>query len=649
MSEPRAEKPVGRRDLSRPHIMFYRAIMEGIEPQRAWQYIEIDGDYAHGLCEQSVQWIRQALISEALNAGKPEIIGLFRRDPRKIKVSNKPSLEEFAARFADAGSFSESEIQEWWLEEFGGDENAESGKKRLQQRLKDALDLLERSVHKTPKPTDSVGNWLTQGIAESLIAVGLTSLQDVSNALVIRSTARWDAVPGVGPVWAARLQKWLNENGIEPTPAEVSANANQLLPLERYVSIPVAVDTTAELIPLGMTQSVTGYKRGSNVIGAMDDKGAIEIWLRAKASNPNTLRSYRKNAERLLLWCHHERKRSFHELTVEDCIHYRTWLSDIGRKTHEEWGQAGWKIQMEEWIGPRAAKRDSIEWRPFDGPLSPKSVVQDLLTVRSFFEYLLKARIIEVNPWDMLGKRLRTRAKLEGATQQFTGRSFSEKLFGIALEGLSTEGSEAERRLLLILNLGFLCGLRASEMLSLTLGSVFIAGERWSLRVIGKGEKVRYVPLPSPVRAALIAYLSSVEVSVDALLSASTTLDPVEADKPVLRSQYGRRSESREAPSSPLRYARLYGILKSHLAVCADRLSAHDPVGSAKFRLGSTHWLRHTCATLALKNGVPLPAVQKLLGHSDLTVTSTYLTHDDDALQDSMELFAGNMREKTNS
>jgi integrase len=108
----------------------------------------------------------------------------------------------------------------------------------------------------------------------------------------------------------------------------------------------------------------------------------------------------------------------------------------------------------------------------------------------------------------------------------------------------------------------------------------------------------------------------------------------------LLRAQRGRRSPGRAPPSSALRYSTLYGDLKAYLAQRAGDLGASDPVASAKFRQASTHWLRHTCATLALRSGVPINAVQRVLGHASLQTTSHYLTEQQDALQTAMEGFA---------
>ena len=644
--------PVGRRELTRAHIAFYRAVMDGIDARRAWElYLSADGDFSELLCTATLGWVRQALIGEAVAANQPGLIGLFRRDPRQVKGTAKPTLTEFAARFEDAGDWSESELTAMWKDEFGGPDPTEVRRERLGKRLRQALQLLEKATRKAPHAGDPVSQWLAPNLAEHLIAAGFDTLGRARIALYARRSPRWEEVPGVGEVWADRLRVWFDQNGLStaPSPAAVRPPA-LMVPLERFEPPALLSPMVALSVP-GLAEVRSPYPAQNNALGARDDKHAVELWLAAKAENPNTLRSYRKNAERLLLWCYLERKTTFPELKVEDCIHYRTWLNDLGKKSPTEWAEAGWRLPAEEWFSKkRAAKRDSELWRPFDGPLSPNSVVQDLLTVRSLFEFLVRGHILSLNPWDLLGKRARTRANLENATEQFVGRSFTMDQWKVLVGEIDPHGSEIDRRLLVILWLGFACGLRASEMLSLTLGSLIPGTESWRLSVLGKGDKVRTVPLPSPARDALLSYLDSVGLPYDEVVRisqgpvdrAQEELERSRREKalPILRGQRGRRSAGRAAPEEPLHYSRLYMVLKAHLRARAEGIAKTDPVGSGKFRRASAHWLRHTCATLALKNGVELPGVQRLLGHSTLTVTSTYVTAQDEALQASMEVFA---------
>lgn len=636
--------PAGRRELTRAHITFYRAVMDGVELARAWDlYLGVEGEFSEVLAKTTTQWVRQALIHEALAVGQPGLIGLFRREPWRVKTSPRPTLTEFSSRFADAGDWSEAELLEMWKNEYGGPDRAEARRDRLSQRLRQALQLLERATRRRPHRSDAVATWLAPNLAAKLSAAGLDTLGAVRDALETRKSPRWEEVPGVGEVWADRLLAWMTEHEIAPAPCPtlpVPARPSQIVPLERF-DLPCQPVLPASPHTPAASQRLSPYP-GNNALGARDDKHAIELWLAAKATNPNTLRSYRKNAERLLLWCYLERRVTFPEMTVADCIHYRAWLHSLGRKTPEEWAAAGWRLPAEQWIGPRAAKRYSEAWRPFEGPLSPDSVVQDLLTVRSLFEFLLRGQILSLNPWDLMGKRLVARAKLKTATEQFTSRSFTMEQWHLVVEGLTPDGPELERRLLLVLWLGFACGLRAAEMLSLTLGSLVPGRENWRLRVLGKGDKARSVPLPSPARQVLLAYLDSVGIPYDQVVAiALGPEDSPAAQQPILRGRRGRRrSDGTMLPSEPLHYTRLYNVLKGHLRARANALAKRDPVAAAKFRVSSTHWLRHTCATLALKNGVALTGVQRLLGHSELSTTSTYVTEMDEVLQAEMESFA---------
>lgn len=646
--------PAGRRELTRTHITFYRAVMDGVDIARAWeQYLTTEGEYSDSLARAMSEWVRQALIQEAMAAGKPALIGLFRREPWRVKTSTKPTLAEFAARFEDVGDWSETDLIDMWKDEYGSSDQAEARRDRLSQRLREALRLVEGAARRQPSPNDLVATWLAPNLATKLNAAGLKTLQAVRDALAARTTARWSAVSGVGEVWSDRLLQWMQDNEILPTPvAALPSPTSPLVPLERFEH-PLAQVLPASPPNQPALERASPYP-GNNALGASNDKHAIELWLAAKASNPNTLRAYRKNAERLLLWCYFERRITFPEMTVADCIHYRTWLSDLGRKTCEEWSQAGWRLPAEQWLlqpdlAPgmglpvkkrRVARRDSPEWRPFEGPLKPASVAFDLLTVRALFDFMVRGHVLKVNPWDLMGKKMDSRAKLATATQQFTSRSFTMEQWKTVVDGLKVDGTELERRLLLTLWLGFGCGLRASEMLSLTLGSLEPGREIWRLNVLGKGGKMRTVPLPSPVRQALLAYLASVDVPYELVIHAA--LGPAEdprAGLPILRGRRGRRRVGGPAATSPLHYSQLYDALKSHLANCAREQAAVDPIAAAQFKKASTHWLRHTCATQALKNGVALTGVQKLLGHSDLTTTSTYVTEADDILADEMEAF----------
>jgi len=601
-----------------------------------------------------VHWIRETLIAEALSAGHPELIGLFRRNPGLVKDADKPSLEEFAARFEHADAFSEVELMELYNEEYGQANPAEMRKARLQARLRLAFDLLEKSVRKLPQAQDPVGQWLAPHLAAHLLAAGLVTLGAVRAALDQRKTPRWEVVPGIGERWANRLVRWMDDQVIvimshtapDLLPA-VTSNVSEfgIVSIDRLGHISRAgqkfegVMLEASPSPLGLQSIWTPYPACNNRIGSNDDKESIALWIRAVApDNSNTQRAYRRIAERLLLWCRLERRTTFSELKVEDCIHYRTWLTDMGRKTTEEWTLAGWKIPAEQWIGNRVAQRDTAQWRPFEGPLSKGSVSQDLQVIRSFFKYLDTGRVVDGNVWALMGKGS-FQKPFGGREEQFVARSFTLTQWRYLIANLASGTDEFESRILLILWLGFGCGLRSAEMLSLTFGSIR-TGDTWRLEVLGKGGKWRTVTCPLPARNALIGYMQSIGISLEYIVRASSGLDARMAAEPILRGQRGRRKEGREAPSSGLSYSQMFRVLKAYLESRAVALDATDPVSAAQLRTASGHWLRHSFATRALQNGVPINVVQKALGHSSVSTTGRYLTAEAEHMDQELERFA---------
>lgn len=640
-----ADTPVGRRELTRDHVAFYRAVMEGIEPKAAWvRYCQLDGDFTEPLGNATLTWVRQELIAEALAAGQPAIIGLLRRDPRRIAGSGTPTLEEFSSRFQDAGDFSEAEMLELWKQEFGSGSKGEQRRARLVERLREALTALENAPRRSPKAEDSVHRWLAPSVARRLAEAQLTTLGQALASLRARRSDRWQEVPGVGEVWAQRLQGWLESSGIRLPAPPAAELERQLVPLELMrpeEGAPPSALLGGPLPSPALAPSPALVPR-DNQLGARDDRHAVELWLAARGTNPNTHRAYRKVAERLLLWCRYERRVQLADMNVADCIHYRTWLNSLGKLDAQAWAAAGWRIPAEQWIAKvRAPRRDSPEWRPFEGPLSAAAAAQELSIVGALFTFLLKAGYVTRQPWELLGRPSRSDVgtRLVDDREQFVERSMTREQWNFVLSGVEEaddDHSDLRPRLHAILWLGFACGLRAAEMLSLTLGSLVPRTAGWRLRVLGKGSKVRTIPLPSPARDAVLNYLAAIGLDLEAVTEAAFA----GSQAPLLRGQRGRRAELREPPTEPLAYSTLYRTLKAHFRSRADDLAASDTVSAAKLRAASTHWLRHTCGTLALNSGVPLNAVQRTLGHADLRTTSGYVTAEADFAQSAMEKFA---------
>jgi len=144
-------------------------------------------------------------------------------------------------------------------------------------------------------------------------------------------------------------------------------------------------------------------------------------------------------------------------------------------------------------------------------------------------------------------------------------------------------------------------GARVSEVVGLNLGDVIAAVEGTDLpllRVLGKGDKERVVPIGGLARAALADWLSG-------------------EGRPLLEPKKWVRRSDAEAVFLNARGGRLtrvgvFGVVKKY----AVRVGLADKV--------SPHVLRHSCATHMLGRGADVRVVQELLGHASIATTQRY-------------------------
>ncbi len=651
--------PTGRsRYLTPGHIRFFRAALEGVDLKRAWDYVQYDeDDYTPALAKLTVGWIREVTIAACMSAGYPELVAVFRREPERVKVQDIPTLEEFIATFRDGDDFSECEMLPLYEEKYGSNRASER-RARLQARQREAFDLLAKAVYRAPKVSDGVGQWLVPNLVEHLLAAGLHTLGDVRASLNRKKSARWEEVPGIGEKWAARLTLWLDEHVIVVAPDPQSLTPVVQSPfhglgLERIDAESRLITPTYDLDHTnGEAQARSPYPAHRNRLKAVSDEHAIKIWLDAKAPHdpdePDaakmtpTRRAYSRIAERFLLWCQLEAHIGLSQFATEHCIHYRAWLQDLGRKNDAAWAAAGWRIPAAQWLGRRGISRDSADWRPFEGKLSTASIAQELTVLRSLFKFLTEGGITDHNPWTLLGKA--NFGASDDQDNRYVNRSLTQEQRDYLLAGLDTN-DELQARLALILWLGFGCGLRATELTKLSLSDLVITPNKWSLKVKGKGKKRRTVPLSTPVKDAVLRYMTTIGLDVEFVIRASSGLDKETAGQPILRSQKGRRPRDADGnrvestPSGRMAYQTLNRVIKNHFAVKAKAIEATNPLSAARLGVASMHWLRHSCAVQANHNKVPLNAIQRLLGHSNISITSRYLVDDDAVLADAMEAF----------
>lgn len=219
-----------------------------------------------------------------------------------------------------------------------------------------------------------------------------------------------------------------------------------------------------------------------------------------------------------------------------------------------------------------------------DNSLSAASRCRRTSSVKSFFNYLtVKRHLLETNICQELDM-----PKRQSSLPKYLEESECERLLAVC-------DGKFEYRDYAILMLFLSCGLRVSELVGLNLTDVY----EDRVRVLGKGNKERIVFFAEGCREALDDYL--------AVRDNGKMRD--EDKNALFISNVGRRITSRGVEQMVDKKLMLAGL-------DASRYSPHK--------------LRHTAATLMLKNGVDTRALQEVLGHSSLNTTQIY-THLDNA------------------
>ena len=215
--------------------------------------------------------------------------------------------------------------------------------------------------------------------------------------------------------------------------------------------------------------------------------------------------------------------------------------------------------------------------------VSKRSQARFLSSLRSFFNWLVLEGSITDNPCDKIEY-----PKLGHYLPEVLSVEEVEAM--MAAVDLSTWQGLRDRAILEIL---YGCGLRVSEAVGLKLSCLYF--DEGYIRVIGKGDKERLVPVGEMAADAVNAYLERRPQPFDA-----------ESDDIVFLNRFGR----------PLSRQSMFKMVKT-MALLADVRKEISP-----------HTLRHSFATHLVENGADLRLVQEMLGHENLTTTEIY-THID--------------------
>lgn len=239
--------------------------------------------------------------------------------------------------------------------------------------------------------------------------------------------------------------------------------------------------------------------------------------------------------------------------------------------------------------------------------LAPATLARNVATLKSFGAWLERTGAVQANP----ASRLRSPKAPRDLPRVLGDEQIKRVLERAGFR--AEEGGPESLRDHAVLELLYASALRVSELCTLPLQG-FDRRER-TVRVLGKGNKERVVPLGAPAARALERYLSEV--------------------RPVLAARAAHRADRPEsgAAGDGIRtdgaaHGRFFlgnrgGALSTNAVY---RLVAHEleqePGGGPR----GPHTLRHTAATHLLNGGADLRVVQEMLGHSSLASTQVY-TH----------------------
>lgn len=212
--------------------------------------------------------------------------------------------------------------------------------------------------------------------------------------------------------------------------------------------------------------------------------------------------------------------------------------------------------------------------------LTAKSINRKISSLKSFFKFLMKEGLIETTPMSVvispkISKRLPVYIEQKDIKTLFDYVEFSNDWKG-----------QTER---LLLQLFYNTGIRVSELIKLKGSSIDAANN--NIKVLGKGNKERIIPINKELLQALLLYASK---------------------KPAV----GKQAESFfvTEKGKPLYARQVYTIVKYYLSLVTT------------VQKKSPHILRHSFATHLTNNGADLNAVKELLGHTSLAATQVY-TH----------------------
>ncbi len=216
-----------------------------------------------------------------------------------------------------------------------------------------------------------------------------------------------------------------------------------------------------------------------------------------------------------------------------------------------------------------------------DEEVSNRSINRKISSLKTFYKFLLKTKQVEVSPLAK-HKSLKVSKKVQ---VPFSAKEVETVIANFSAEGFSDVRDQ------LIIELLYSTGMRRAELINLKLESIQI--ESSQIKVLGKRNKERMIPLLPSVKKTFIAYLKERE-----------QLEINSESDYLLLTNKGKK----------LYDTLVYRIVNGYFSRVSTKTK------------NSPHIIRHSFATHLLNEGADLNSVKELLGHSSLASTQVY-TH----------------------
>ncbi len=223
--------------------------------------------------------------------------------------------------------------------------------------------------------------------------------------------------------------------------------------------------------------------------------------------------------------------------------------------------------------------------------LSARTVNRKISSLKTLFRFLLSRQKMETNPMSKIispkqGKRLL--------------RVVSQDDLNLLLDGELFPDDEWSRTEKMIIETFYNTGMRLNELINLKVEDIDI--ESGHVKVLGKRNKERYIPISESFKQSLISYKKQ-QTTTRPMLSQSWF--------------FVNKKQNKLYPKL------VYNMVKKHLSLVSE------------IEKKSPHILRHSFATHMLNRGADLNSIKELLGHSSLSATQVYAYNSIDQIKKS--------------